>query len=125
MLRAKQEVSLLHLQQRPGVVFSFIFMEYVITAAWKRDKPQFQHPLRFSFSQCSISSLSRLTSLHLLSQALQSYLKGFSPVTFTSSFSPPSIHHSSGSRLPFLQCNCHCFRDLLLYASLIFLSKTS
>lgn len=47
MPRAKQEVSLVHRQQRPGVVFSFIFMKYVITAAWKRDKPQSHHPFAF------------------------------------------------------------------------------
>ena len=104
MLLAHQAL-LFTLQQRPAVTFSFTSLKSVITAAWKRYKPQFQfhHPLHFSLSQCSVSSLSRLTSLHLLchSPALQADLKGFVPVTFISLFSPPSIGHYARSLLPF------------------------
>lgn len=88
MLCANQKISLSTLQQHPGVVFSFISMKCVITAAWKWDKPQFHHPLHFSFSLCSISSFSRLTSLHVPRhiKALQAYLKGFTTL--------PSLLHS-------------------------------
>lgn len=80
MLLAHQEVFLTTLQQCPGVVFSFMFMKYVITAGLKWDEPQFHHPLHFFFSQCLISSLSRRTSPRLLSSLnFGSLPQGFHP----------------------------------------------